>query len=385
MSQPILVTQRRKNLARQSLGSGVLNCSLRVLPPLLVWLLLAVPGFAATNSAPTLQPARKAPTPARAAWKEFKEPGSFILSAIYDARGAIWVGTEGDGIFHYDPTAAEDKRWIKFSATNSGIGDNYAYSLCCDKLGRIWAGHLNHGVSVFNGAGWTNYDILQGPIGERVFKIACCPTGDGDVWIATSAGLTRYSQSASIGTQWRYYTRADGMPSDQVSAMAFDQKGNLWIGTQCDGIAMAKAEDNYKTWQVFPVLDEVRPIVAGYGIPSKQVNDLLASYEGRIFVATTSGLAFSDDDGKTWVFKRGVEYMDKFRSLTNVPPRTVKASPKKAVASPKEAMSEDYITCLSEDDTGLIWIGFRQQGFIAIDPYYWRQNLLGRAPAAWGR
>ena len=368
---------------------------------------LSVTVCAAATNSPTPRPASpKPPTPARAGWKEFKEPGSFILSAVYDTSGSVWVGTEGEGIFHYDPAASEEKRWIKFTATNSGIGDNYAYSLCCDKLGRTWAGNLNHGVSVFNGAGWTNYDILQGPIGERVFKIACCPT-DGDVWIATSAGLTRYSErradipvrsntlsadsfenpprpiapdsaadkNAPTLSQWRYYTRADGLPSDQISAMAFDKKGNLWIGTQCDGIAFAKAEDNYKHWRTFPVLDEVRPVFASYGIPTKQVNDLLVSDEGKIFVATTSGLVFSDDEGKTWVFKRGVEYLDKFNAMTNLPPAS-KAAPKKAI-NPKEMMSEDYITCLAEDDTGLIWIGFRQQGFIAIDPYYWRQIFSG--------
>jgi ligand-binding sensor domain-containing protein len=50
---------------------------------------------------------------------------------------------------------------------------------------------LNHGVSVYDGETWKNYGVIEGPIGERIFAIAVCPA-DGDVWIATSAGLTRY-------------------------------------------------------------------------------------------------------------------------------------------------------------------------------------------------
>ena len=29
--------------------------------------------------------------------------------------------------------------------------DRDGATLCCDKLGRIWVGHLNHGVSVYDG------------------------------------------------------------------------------------------------------------------------------------------------------------------------------------------------------------------------------------------
>jgi ligand-binding sensor domain-containing protein len=50
---------------------------------------------------------------------------------------------------------------------------------------------LNTGVSVFNGKDWKNYDVVDGPIGERIFDIKICPK-DSDVWIATSAGISRY-------------------------------------------------------------------------------------------------------------------------------------------------------------------------------------------------
>jgi ligand-binding sensor domain-containing protein len=72
-----------------------------------------------------------------------------------------------------------------------GRGDNNGYALAIDKLGRLWVGHLNTRVSVFNGKDWKNYDVVDGPIGERIFDIKICPK-DGDVWIATSAGITRY-------------------------------------------------------------------------------------------------------------------------------------------------------------------------------------------------
>ena len=88
--------------------------------------------------------------------------------------------------------------------------------------------------------GWNNYDVPNGPIGERIFKIAVCPV-DGDVWMGTSAGLTRYSVSKDEWTHYTkgqtknpsapphvdayYKTNAAGLPGDQVNALAFDARG----------------------------------------------------------------------------------------------------------------------------------------------------------------
>ena len=45
-------------------------------------------------------------------------------------------------------------------------------------------------------------------------------------------GLARYSESKQT---WAYFTRARrDAKLDQAQAMAFDQQGNIYVGTQCD-------------------------------------------------------------------------------------------------------------------------------------------------------
>ena len=316
------------------------------------------------------------------------------MSLARDGERNLWAGTEGNGVWRFNPYAVTNQ-WQQFT-TNDGLGDDFAYAVAVDKLGRIWAGHLNHGVSVYNGNRWTNYDIPFGPIGERIFKIAVCPV-DGDVWLGTSAGLTRYSVSKD---EWIHYTRNEegrmkneetgqgtnesgkrkaesgshltpalspasggeggGLPSDQISAITFDAAGNIYVGTHCDGIAMASRDSDYREWKQTRMADQKFPIFAGFGLPSNLINDVLAVSDGTVYAATDNGLAWSRDGGETWQFRHGKDFPANIKGRAGGPPKGW--SP----AMPKDVPPEEYVTSLMEDDAGVVWVGFREHGLLAL-------------------
>lgn len=294
-----------------------------------------------------------------------RHPDNITVSLASDADGNIWVGTEHEGVFRYNPS--EDK-WTQFT-TEDGLGDNNAYAIACDKQRRIWVGELNHGVAVFNGEKWTNYNILDGPIGERVFRIAVCPT-DGDVWMATSAGLTRYSVTHDT---WQYFTRADGLPSDQANALAFDKDGNLYVGTQCDGIAIGLAANHYQHWRVIRSVDFSPTNATGDGLPTDLINDMLVGRNGTVYAATTTGLAYSIDQGNVWHYIRGRDFAGKVEGLANAPENWIRPS-KGELGS---LLPEDFVTCLAEDMSGHIWLGFREQGYAMVElrPFHSRFRI----------
>lgn len=301
----------------------------------------------------SFRPAPGAPAP---------KPGSHVMALARAPQGRVWIGTEDDGVFCYDPNAAPEKQWSSYT-TNDGLGDNNGYSIACDKQGRVWVGELNHGVAVFDGRRWTNYDVLAGPVGERVFRIAVCPT-DGDVWLATSAGLTRYSVAADT---WRCYTRADGLPGDQANGLAFDAKGNLYAGTQCDGIAIGLAAGGYQQWRVIPGPDQLPAAAVGSGLPSALINDLVVTRDQKIFAATTAGLAFSTNAGKDWQYIRGRDYAAKVQGLPDAaPPGEARPAPNDLAES--LLLPEDFVTCLAEDRETNIWMGFRREGYAVFNP-----------------
>ena len=280
--------------------------------------------------------------------------GQFITSLCRDTTGHIWIGTEGNGVWRCDPSAPKDKQYTHFT-TKDGLGDNNAYALVCDRAGRVWAGTLNHGVSVFNGKEWHTYGPQDGPLGSRVFALAVSPK-DGGVWGATEAGLFRYAYS-----HWTYFTRADGLPSDQANALAFALDGTLYVGTQCDGIAIASPADTYKSWRVVPGPSQLPNAPAGKGLPSALINCLLVTHSGTVYAGTTCGLAGSLDEGDSWTFVRGVDWKAKETGLLHP------STPSTASVS-GDLLSEDYVTCLAEGTHGWLFVGHRQTGVEAFDP-----------------
>jgi hypothetical protein len=274
--------------------------------------------------------------------------GGFPVSLASGSSGDIWVGTEGNGLWKYDPTA---KTWTQFT-TSDGLGDDCVYALAFDHQNRLWAGHLNHGVSVYNGDKWQNYGLLDGPIGDRVFAIAVSPK-DGDVWIATEMGLARYSEKRR---DWDYYTRAAGLPSDQIQCLAFDDQGRLYAGAQCNNIAIATPEDDFAKWRTITAPAAIFRAPAGSPVVTDLINamDTLRGPDENSWVAAATPSGIETADGQnTWGFLRGQDWQ-----VHTAPPY---AGPFNDADFKQKLPIEDWITVIRGSGSDL-WIGYRKAG-----------------------
>jgi len=335
---------------------------------------LIVSGFAATQ-----------PQPASEDWKVFDRPGKFI-TALCAADDALWIGTEDKGLWRLDLSAdpAHPEAWKQFIGKD-GPSTEHVYAIAVDSAGRVWVGTTNQGVAVYNGVEWRTFGVVDGCAGERVFAIAA----DGDsklahVWIGTDHGLTCWSpepggspasaavvasnpqseirnppfdlaqggpsmvegpQSLAPGT-WRTYTRADGLPSDQIYALAVDERGRVWAGTECDGLAWS--DPHYKKWTCVRAAAErsgdsgEAPGLnggTGPGLPSNLSNDLLVLRDGTVVYSTNYGLGMGRGGGLTWTSWQG---------LLKQP-------------------YANYCRGLAEDPSGRLWIATRHLGLARLD------------------
>lgn len=73
-----------------------------------------------------------------------------------DLPGAVWIGTEGDGMYHY---AVREKR-LKLYTTKDGLSSNNICGMQPDKLGRLWIS-TESGLNCFT-VGQSQIDIFYG-------------------------------------------------------------------------------------------------------------------------------------------------------------------------------------------------------------------------------
>src|ERR671910_400457 len=116
--------------------------------------------------------------------------GVHVLSLPRDARGAIWPGTHGRGIYRL-PVGATAWESIRHDSTETSISWDFVQALAFGARGQIWYGTLGNGwgMSTDGGATWKNWAFKQlGPEWQYVTPSGIVIRGDTTV-IGTADGL----------------------------------------------------------------------------------------------------------------------------------------------------------------------------------------------------
>ena len=94
--------------------------------------------------------------------------------------------------------------------------------------------------------------------------------------------------------QWTTYTTADGLPFDQIGAIAFTPNGDLWCVPLIPEVGGGVVCYDGNTWKQYTTEDGL-----GENIILWMENTLAVSSDGVLWVATWSG-GVSSFDGETW-------------------------------------------------------------------------------------
>ena len=153
-----------------------------------------------------------------------------VVALLVTRDGELWAASLGSGAVRMD--ARDPSRRMRITRANGLLGETL-WALFQDREGNLWFGQnggvsrLRNGYRAFNG--WLS--------GTSTF--AALPAEDG-VWVGTANGLVSFRAAETARNPRpaeRGMTRtADGLPSNQIYALARDGEGTLWIGTSA-GIA----------------------------------------------------------------------------------------------------------------------------------------------------
>jgi signal transduction histidine kinase/ligand-binding sensor domain-containing protein len=204
-----------------------------------------------------------------------------ILSLLDNGDDSLWLGTDGAGIYRFDPRLSSRLPVPPLAAKQIS-------ALMRDSYGRIWAGSWDSGLFILDRGASTFRQIgveTRHGSGLGSSRIeAVMEDSRGGIWVGTSgAGLCRINPITGVvdyrGKDW-------GIHPDSVYGIVEDKAGRLWIPSS-EGLYCLDVDRN----DVFLMGRED-------GLPGTgfDAGHIIISDNGEIWVSGEDGVAVFDPD-----------------------------------------------------------------------------------------
>ena len=203
--------------------------------------------------------------------------GRAVLSLCPGQNGALWIGTEGAGLYRFQNGA-----WTNFNS-KQGIRNPYVWSLAEDDHKKLYVGTWGGGLFVQNGDA---FDFAPG-MTNITPPMPALLSARGGLWIGTTAGLLRYENEKAV-----WVNQASGqIAGNDVRAIAEDKKGAVWFGTAGNGLACLQNQN-------------VRQFKKTDGLSSDFIECLHFADDGTLWIGTFGGGLNRFKDGHFSVINR---------------------------------------------------------------------------------
>ncbi|MFH1279713.1 MAG: two-component regulator propeller domain-containing protein [Candidatus Eisenbacteria bacterium] len=231
----------------------------------------------------------------------FAENQRAVFNVEVAPDNSKWVAVTKEGFAALGPLENEDD-WAGFSSesrclSSEGTGPT-ATDLTFGADGRVWGAFERNRAVVIDYKGTltdrsddectvlteSNSEIPS----NALYTVRADPRGR--IWFGTQGGLSMYDPSSD---SWNVYTSAasaGGLRDNRCRAIAFDGRGNTWIGTFGGGLSVLLPDG--ETWlEPWTVADNQR---RGSGITSDQIMSLFIrtnpeTEEEEVWIATWGG------------------------------------------------------------------------------------------------
>lgn len=148
---------------------------------------------------------------------------ALVIEIAEDAKGNLWIATQGKGLFRYSPQ--KNKEWEKYGL-EKGFNSLTVNHLCINKDNEIWAA-TSEGLYLYNPLkDIFTYQPLRLP-NECINAIL---EGEDCLWLTTAKGLVKYTPTTQ---ETQIFTKSDGLQSEAfIMASALKTRnGEFYIGS----------------------------------------------------------------------------------------------------------------------------------------------------------
>ena len=315
--------------------------------------------------------------------------GAKSISSIYeDKEKFIWIGTNGNGLYKYNPFTGKFTHYLSKDSDPTTISYNYINVIFQDNNNDIWIGTKN-GLNKYNAKNnnfiriYNNVEKPLSIINNEILSIY--QDKSGLIWVGTNGGVSRFYKPANKFYNYKNdnHANAFSLSNNRINSVFIDNKENIWIGT-LDGLdKITSGEKQITHYRNNPrdknsVSDNYITNVivdrSGYrwvGTYQSGLNRIdPITGENKIFLHTNrnttslsnSGITdlFEDHNGTIWVgtwygLNRYNKSTEKFLRYENTPD------------DPK-SLSHSSVLKIYEDSKNLLWIGTDGGGVCMLDP-----------------
>jgi len=227
-------------------------------------------------------------------WNIFLPPGppsSEFNDLAIDQNGVLWCASPFDGIFKFD-----GESWRQFT-TGDGLVNNGIKSVAVDSRNRKWFGTTGGGLIMIDEDEKVTVfydDILSGSSGSPDFIVVNEAKADryDNIWILnTFAANNNVIAVYTPQLDWYFFAVQEGILSNVVTALDFDQVDRAWIGTQ-SGVSVI----DYNNTLADKTDDRIEGnnLTTADGLESNDIKDIAVDQDDIVWIATAGGLNFWD-------------------------------------------------------------------------------------------
>jgi signal transduction histidine kinase/ligand-binding sensor domain-containing protein len=274
-----------------------------------------------------------------------------------DNQGISWIGTNY-GLNKFIPDQEKFIHFLYKKEDPNSLSDNNVTAIVEDKSGNLWIG-TSFGLNKFDKKKnifyrYHNDQTNPNSISSNVIT-SLCPDKNGDLWIGTKGGglnkliLSHFTDqiknnpdygSQEIFVHFRNNPKnPKSINSDDIKTIYEDRSGNIWVGTQNNGLIKMSFPTYTNQTSVKSSNPDKNVSIKFYKANPKDKNSLSSNEINVIYEDSRGNLWIGTNGGGLNIFKQ-----EKFIRIQN------------DLLNPY-SLSSNYILSILEDKSRNVWIG----------------------------
>lgn len=209
---------------------------------------------------------------------EYKDPLFFIEGQLcqhlreifHDSKGNIWLGTNVYDLLVYNGDS------LSYFTEEDGFSGGRVTGILEDEMGNVWVA-TSAGLNKYDGRSFTRYSDKEGLANAEIWTLFI--DAEGIIWLGTNTGLSSFDGSTfkNINVPKPSVKNPNTIYSpDRITAIAKDNQGSLWLGTDGYGICRYDGE-------------EFVSFTSDDGLADNTISELLIDASGDLWIGSFWG------------------------------------------------------------------------------------------------